>query len=225
MKSTSTSPLSTRLDLRLAAYAAAGVAVATAATAPSARADVVSVTGLNLSVPNNIDGIYLNLVTGVSGTSGSTVTGYDFNPYGSGGFSTYFSGTATTGNAGLLNAAGNYAVLLPGSTVSSAGTYGTGSTATRELLYRAGQPDAYFGIHFLNEATGAVNYGYVELSTTATTGFPATILSYGYDNTGKDIVIPGAIPEPGTTAALSLGALSLGAAGVRRWRKNKQAVA
>ena len=204
----------TTLHGRLAAYSALAAAGACAVAAPQAQAAVVTSGPLNITVPNTLDGIYLNLVTGATGTTGSSVTGFDFNPYATGGaFATYFSGTAT---------AGNYIVFTPGSTVSAANTFGTGSTATTELFYRAGVADGFLGIHFLNEATGVLNYGYVELKTTGATGFPATILSYGYENTGAALTIPGAVPEPTTLAALGLGALALGASGVRRWRRAKQ---
>ena len=85
-------------------------------------------------------------------------------------------------------------------------------------------------IEFTNDTTGSTNYGWVELATASTTGFfPATIVGYGYENTGAPITVgqvaSAPVPEPTTTAALGLGVLSLGAAGVRRWRKAKQAVA
>ena len=93
--------------------------------------------------------------------------------------------------------------------------------------YRAGETGGYLGVHFLNETTGVVNYGWVQLSTTAGTtpaqGFPATILGYAFDNTGAGI-LAGQIPEPGTSAMLSLGAFALGATGVRRWRQRRQAL-
>ena len=204
------------LQRRLTAYSALAATGACAlGAAPDAKATVVSSGSVSIAVPNNPSGIYLNAVTGATGTSGTAVSGYDFNPYGSGGFSTYFSGNATIGNAGLLNGTA-YAVLAPGAVVSSAGTFAIASTAATELNYRAGVADGFFGIHFTNEVTGVLNYGYVELKTTGATGFPATILSYGYENTGTPLTVPAytAVPEPTTTAAFGLGALALGAVAV-----------
>ena len=39
----------------------------------------------NLPLPQNLDGFYINLVTGATGTSGSLTPGWDFNPYASNG--------------------------------------------------------------------------------------------------------------------------------------------
>jgi hypothetical protein len=83
------------------------------------------------------------------------------------------------------------------------------------------------GVEFLNENTGATNYGWVSISTTAATGFPATITGYAYENAGGSIMAgqTSNVPEPTTMATLGLGLLCLGAAGIRRWRKAKQAIA
>ena len=220
MKSNISSTLGSRLDLRLAAYAAAGTAVAAAAVAPSAQATVVYSGPVSLTVPNNISGIYLNLVTGATGTSGSSVPGYDFNPYGSGGLSFFFTGA----NAGLSQNGSSYALLSNFDYVGPLSTFITGSTATTMANFRAGETGGYLGIKFLNEATGATDYGWVQLSTTGTTGFPATITGYAFQNDGTAI-FAGAVPEPGTNAALAIGALALGAVGVRRWRQGKQVAA
>lgn len=217
------------IQRRLAAYSALAAGACAVSTAPGAKAAVVTSGPLNITVPANSNGIYLNLVTGATATTATGFAGYDFNPYSNGTtaaptFATYFSGSATAGNAGLV-VNGAYAVLTIGSVVGPASTFTTGSTATLEANYRAGVADGYFGIHFLNESTNALNYGYVELKTTGTGGFPATILSYGYDNTGAAITIPNAVPEPTTNVALGLGALALGAVGVRRMRQRRQAAA
>ena len=47
-----------------------------------------------------------------------------------------------------------------------------------------------------------------------------TIHDWAYDDTGA--VLPaGVVPEPASTG-MGLGALALGAAGLRRWRKTRQ---
>lgn len=70
-----------------------------------------------------------------------------------------------------------------------------------------------------------LRYGWVEmsLSNPANAGEPnLTITGYAYDNSGAQIPA-GAVPEPASTALLAMGALALGAKGVRNWR-NKRAV-
>ncbi|WOO42474.1 PEP-CTERM sorting domain-containing protein [Rubellicoccus peritrichatus] len=48
-----------------------------------------------------------------------------------------------------------------------------------------------------------------------------TIHRWAYEDSGAPITTPSAIPEPATTVA-GLGALALGAAGLRHWRKRKK---
>ncbi len=73
--------------------------------------------------------------------------------------------------------------------------------------------------HSLRDTYGWVNVG---LSYTAN-GPDVTIFGYAYDNTGSQIPMGAGVPEPSSTALLALGALTLGAAGVRKWRRNRAA--
>ncbi len=219
MKSTPTSSLNSRLDFRLAAYAAAGAAIVTA-TAPGAEAAVVYSGPVSIAVPATTEGVYLDLVTGAA--SATAFAGYDFNPYAYFTGDLYFYTGSGDGVVGSTGAATSETPLV--STVSSSSSFLTGIIDGTNFDETGTE---YAGIEFQNDTTGATNYGWVELATTGTTGFPASIVGYAYDNAGGAIVVgqTTSVPEPGTTAALGLGALSLGAAGVRRWRKSKQAVA
>ena len=126
-----------------------------------------------------------------------------------------FGVAATTSGPYLVLGIGS--VIGPGSTFSQNANGANNETAA----YQAGV-NGYLGLSFLNETTNATNYGYLHLQTTGATGFPARILDYAYENTGAAITV---VPEPTTTATLGLGALTLGAAGVRRWRRRHQAEA
>jgi len=69
-------------------------------------------------------------------------------------------------------------------------------------------------------------YGWIDasLSNPANGSGPDLfIFSYAYDNTGAKIPM-GAIPEPAPIGLLALGALTLGAKGVRSWRRSRVAV-
>jgi hypothetical protein len=71
-----------------------------------------------------------------------------------------------------------------------------------------------------------LRFGWVELSLANTAGnsnFPdIAIEGYAWDTTGANIAA-GQVPEPSAPALLALGALALGATGLRSWRKNRPA--
>jgi PEP-CTERM motif len=206
-----------RLDARLTAYAAlAGVAL----TAPAVmKAAVVDSGIINLSVPNTFDGIYFNFLTGASGTTSGSVPGWDWNPYNSGtAVSFFWNGTPANSNSGVAGTTtGPYLNLAPGSLVS-AGSVFTAVTASTATTAFQGTGIETLGFRFFNETTSAINYGYVQLSSTATSGFPLTIVRYAYDNAGVPITV---VPEPSTVALF--GAIATGAVGLRAWRKRKAA--
>jgi hypothetical protein len=70
-----------------------------------------------------------------------------------------------------------------------------------------------------------MRYGWVELSLANSEdnnpAFPnLSIEGYAWDTTGAKLA-SGQVPEPSATALLALGALTLGAKGLRSWRKNR----
>ena len=98
-------------------------------------------------------------------------------------------------------------------------TTGPGAFSNKYLLFS-----------FKNSSSGnQLQYGWVGMSAaTVTAGTPAnmsvTLTDWAYDDTGAKI-IAGAIPEPGSAGLAMGGALVLGAAGLRQWRKRKAATA
>ena len=217
--------LKASVNSRLAAYAAVGTVAAVTGVATTSNAAVVYVDPADITIPNNIDGIYVNFVTGATSTTG--LVGYDLNPYNNGAGLTFYgaaspSGVLATGTAGTLAVASRLTGgELIGPTPSNGGFYNQFQT-TGGLFQSGGT--AFLGLRFLNESTGAINYAWAEFTTAAGTGFPATLNRWAYENTGAAITA-GAVPEPGTVATLAMGALGLGAAGVRRWRQGKQLAA
>jgi hypothetical protein len=176
------------------------------------------------TVPFNIDGVYLNLVSGAAGVTGSSTPGYDINPYYSG------STTATPvfrflapSTGGVVGAAAVASSLAAGSVVGAASTFITGvmnATQSAAGTY-------YFGLKFVNDSTAAVNYGYLVVQQT--TGQPlaagsARILGYAYENAGGSVTIPSAVPEPTSALMMAMGGLLAGAV-VRRRLKARQAEA
>lgn len=212
------------LDSRLTAYAAAGLALtATTATLSKARAAIVYSGPLSLVVPQNSGGIYLNLVT--RATSTSTFGGYDINFLASSSSNalTFFR-PPTTALVSTVSTSAPASALPFGTSIGPTSTFTTSGAGTNFQV--AGTE--YLGIKFTNEpASFSINYGWIQLTTGSTTGFPATIIGYAFDNTGAALTAgqTAAVPEPATTVVLGLGALALGASGVRRWRRGKSITA
>jgi hypothetical protein len=187
-------------------------------------------TGSGIAVPNNIDGVYLNVITGVTGASAAAVTGWDVNIYNNGGGLTFY-GTATPYGILATGTAGTTAVarsLTVGTSVSSTSTGFYNQFQTVGTAFQAATGTQYLGFRFLNETTGVTNYGYLQLATTAGTGFPATITGYAYENTGLGLTVASiaptasAVPEPATWGMMILGFGMIGAAA--RSRKVKTTV-
>lgn len=194
---------------RLEKHIVAAAAVA-AGVAASANAAVVT-WNCNLTIPANLDGLYINVETQQSGSAGSGVAGWDINPYGATNMQ-FFSSTGggymrypgvVTGSAGSL---------AIGNTVGASGSWST-STAAVTFGSAAGnwQLNAinYFGFRFVG-ADAAVRYGYgvMQIGANAAT---RTLLSVSYESdAGQSIVVP----APGALALLGVAGL----AGARRRR-------
>ncbi|MEO5733209.1 MAG: PEP-CTERM sorting domain-containing protein [Rubrivivax sp.] len=193
-----------------------GAAVALASATAQAAVINVDFSGNPFStVPFNIDGFYLNVVTGATGTSGGAVPGYDLNPYFSG------SGGATPGarfllpsTGGMVGAAGAATPLANNSTVAAASSFINGVVNTNQI---SAPTISTFGFSFLNEGTGLTNYGYVVVQQSAN---PATagsvrVLRYAYDNMGQSITVS-PVPEPSTALLMVAGLIGAGAFAVKR---------
>ncbi|MBL8756709.1 MAG: hypothetical protein JNK15_25660 [Planctomycetes bacterium] len=137
------------------AAAAAVVALAGAASAQVVRSPFVA-----QIIPNNIDGLYINVETGAAGTAAASVAGWDLNPYSATGLSWFHSGSAemrfpgvTTGGAGNLNYS---------TEINAAGSFNTATTAVT-VGAAAGNwrlnGDNYFGFRF-TAADNQVRYGW-----------------------------------------------------------------
>ena len=157
----STSLSRSTLANRLTRHFAAGAAIAAAApfmTADSASA-AVQYTAVNWVVPNNIDGLYINVETLATGSAGSAVAGWDINPYSATSL-TWFNATGT----GMMRypgvttgSAGNLAV---GTVVSAAGSFGSGAVTVGAAAGNWQLNAAnYFGFRFV-AADGLTHYGW-----------------------------------------------------------------
>jgi hypothetical protein len=87
--------------------------------------------------------------------------------------------------------------------------------------------DKYFLFEFKDSTQpgSPVCFGWIEVSlaiSAGNTGQPdLAIQGYAYDTSGAQLSA-GQVPEPSAPALLALGAMALGAKGLRSWRKNRQ---
>ena len=198
--------------MKLALCATVAGAALAAQTAYAAVVTVDFTSNPFSTVPYNIDGFYINLVTGATATAG--FAGYDINPYFSG------SGTAgalfrflTPATGGTVGSGGVATQLAVGATVGPTSTFASGvinaNSATSGIHY--------FGLRFANEGTGATNYGYLAVEQLANPPVAGSVrvLGFAYENTGLELTVS-AVPEP-SAALLMLGGIA--AFGAMRLRK------
>jgi hypothetical protein len=166
-------------------------------------------------VPNTLDGLYINLMTGATGSSPALVPGWDFNPWSASNTLTFFWNGTPAGTSGgvAVSAAGPYIDLPIGAGVGAASTFSTSSGSAQTLAFQATGTHT-LGLRFFNESTSAINYGVLSMVTTGPEGFPATITGWSFENSGS--AFAQVVPEASTAAMLALGILCIGAVGGRR---------
>ena len=177
----------TRLESHFVACAAA---VAASALGTTAAADVVYSGVVNITVPANIDGIYLNVETGAYGSSGAGTAGWDTNPYGTSLTAVSLYSATGTGHmrapeAGTLTARTN---LLPDTSIGIGSFFYASSSATIGTLpgQWSANAEGVYGFKFL-AADGLTHYGWLRLSIGANAA-TRVIVDYAYENiAGVDI--------------------------------------
>jgi hypothetical protein len=214
-------PSTVAMRLGMCAAAVAG----TAGIATDANAVVVSFS-TPINVPATTAGVYINLLTGATGTSSAAVPGWDFNPYlaNFGAQLGFYWGQTPAGTSGGVATAtsGPYLSLPQGATISGTSVF------SQAILGTTVSPFITTGTHvlgfrFFNESTSATNYGYLTMTNTAATGFPTMITGWKFENSGAAITIPvTVVPEAPTSLMLMAGALALGAANLRKLRRQRR---
>jgi hypothetical protein len=180
-------------QLGLGAIVSASLGVGTEASAAIVYSGVV-----NLPIPVNIDGVYLNVVTGATGSAGSAVAGWDINPYSATGL-TWFAPSSPTASHGLVRGLGTSATqidnllgtnYLIAATGSPAPAYGTGANQTTgATAFIFNSEDNIVGLRFFNESTGATNYGWLRIGLGPSFNDPTRrIIEYAYDDSGAGIM-------------------------------------
>jgi hypothetical protein len=216
------------------AGAAVTAAAGTGLVGPTQEADAaIVVHNINQVVPANLDGLYVNILTGATGSSaGSVGAGPYLNPYGSSTTNITWFAPAAGGNWRGVNIGlyGNEVSALPlGFVVSSAipnsGAAGTprfntsGGTSWADGLLGDFSLNAvnYFGFRF--EVGTATHYGWgsMELGASIT---DRTLRQVAFEDVAGAGIAAGAIssvPEPSSLALLAGGAM-----GVTAWRRARR---
>ena len=183
-----------------------GAAAAAATLVGAANAAIVT-WYCNLVVPNNIDGLYLNVETQVYGPVGAVVPGWDLNPYGTSTTSmSWFAAAAPSGCVTGLGQGGTtvaVASLSAGTVVDAASTFGntaSSSSAGGWMLNAAN----YFGFRFVT-ADGLTHYGCGKMTMGSSMG-ARTLDFVCYESTANAGIT--VIPAPGAIALLGLVGLT-----------------
>lgn len=190
-----------RLQKHMVAAAAVTAGIAGGASAAVVFQDV------NIAIPNNIDGVYLNVVTLQQGTSG--FAGYDINPYSAvaGQFNLWGPTTQTWFSAGGV-IGGPYNLSI-GAVVGGPATnfFRPGGGTNVGTQMNLNSSDNYLGFQFVHEGNGnQIHYGWIQLAFGATAGDREIIRIAYEDQAGVAITV---VPAPGAIAMLGLAGLGL----------------
>jgi len=195
-----------RADRHLLALSAAAVAgVGVVGIVENADAAVVYSGVMNVNIPADFTGVYLNLSNNLTGRPASAVPGWDINPWVSSGQWRIFP--SSTGPGGIVApTAGNASAsaLNPGDPIGPAQAYAT-SSAT---LLPNGNP-TLIGIRFSgNDAL--IHYGWARISNSNSPLTAGTLVDWGWEDQANTPIAAGAgIPEPSSLALLAVGAVGL----------------
>jgi MYXO-CTERM domain-containing protein len=181
------------------------VAAATVAMSAAAANAAIVTWNANLIIPNNIDGLYINVETGVSGSAAGLVNGWDINPYGTS--TTTMSWFAAAAPSGCVTGFGTggtitgVANLSNGTLVSAASTFGNTASGVANGGWVLNAAN-YFGFRFV-AADALTHYGYGVMTVGATMGV-RTLTSVFYESVAATGITVVAVPAPGALALLGL---------------------
>jgi hypothetical protein len=188
--------------LRLCGLALLGTLPATAA--------VVYVDISAVSIPNTIEGVYLNILTGTTSTDLDQAT-FNSGPW----INLFLGGTGISSSellrpwasTGSYDANSDYFVnLAPGTTVDAAGLFVTGESVSVGHVGGAGNQfqsgvTGFLAFAYQASVGAGTSYGWLSFAPNASGPGSSTGLAYS-DTPGESLVI-NAIPEPASFAVLA----------------------
>ncbi len=193
-------------------FAAAAVVASAGAMSASHNADAAIVWSgiVNITIPSNVDGVYVNVLTGQSGSLGSGVSGWDVNAYGATGLQ-FFSPTGGGYVRGLGSSGTLVDNLAQGTLINASQSFGSGNAETTgATAFNVGSMSNLVGFRFVNEATGQTHYGWMRilLGGAGLAAQPRSIIEYAFESSaGVGIGAGVIVPAPGAIALLGLAGL------------------
>ena len=185
------------LSGRLASHFALCGAAAIGMAAASAHAEVIYSGVQSLNIASTTNGLYLNVVTGAyntTGGGGTTVPGWDVNPW-SGTTLSFFNPSSPTGGvyarvntttAGVSNLAAN--TPIGPTTLWTSGTAQT--TGTNPFVFNS--QANIVGFRFTNENGGTVHYGWMRIELSGTLAAqPRTLVEWAFESTPNTPILAG----------------------------------
>lgn len=202
--------LKQRLDAHFASAAVLAVGAAFVGAEQRADAYIVWSGILNINIPSNVDGVYLNVITGQSAATGTGAPGWDVNPYGG----TNLQFFANTGG-GYVRGLGSSATLVDNlafnTVIGASQSFGSGTggvETTGATAFNVNSSQNLVGFRFVNEATGSTHYGWMRIQLWSGPGIqPRSIVEYAYETVAGASINAGVIPAPGAIALLGLAGL------------------
>ena len=206
--------LSKRLDSH---FVACAVAAATAVVGSADAAIQMFTYGpTGIQVPADDNGIYFNLITGATGTSGAAAGGPWMNPYGTSTSSMSWWATNAGGAwrgvniGGYSNEVSNLGLgFVVGSSIPNSGALDTprfntsGGTSYADGLLGdfSLNADNYFGFRFLVGASTYYGYGVMRMGATIQ---ERSMMGFAVETTAGASITTAVIPAPGALALLGL---------------------
>jgi len=180
--------LATRLDRHFARCAALTLAIGV--NAPTVDASVIYSGVVNLNIPSNVNGLYLNVVTGAynsTGGGGNTVPGWTINPWGNTNLQ-FFVSTSPVGTQHIMRTGGGgIANLALSDIIGPTPIHGGWSGANLNASITGNQPfflnstNNIYGFRFTYN--GNTHYGWARIALgNSLIGQPRTLIEYGWQD-------------------------------------------